>query len=178
MTGHNNYRTQYGAPALTWSDSLASTALTWVTGCVFKHSGGQYGGMSSDGLSLATKVLTFKLAENLAAGTGNYTITDAINDWMSEASSYDPNNPVASHFTQVVWKSTTQVGCATYTCPAGSIFDASYGVRTVSLTFVRRSNLLILCRLLNSLHASTTPPAIMTVNMRTSSTPVLPESVA
>lgn len=78
-----------------------------------------------------------ELTENLAAGTGGYTVTDGINAWTAESSDYDANNPVPSHFTQVVWKSTTQVGCAVVTCPAGSIFDASYGVRTVSLTFVR-----------------------------------------
>lgn len=27
------------------------------------------------------------------------------------------------HFTQLVWKSTTKVGCATEKCPAGTIFD-------------------------------------------------------
>jgi len=39
---------------------------------------------------------------------------------------YDPKNPTYSHFTQVVWKGTTQVGCAVATC--SGIFDASYGV--------------------------------------------------
>jgi len=39
---------------------------------------------------------------------------------------YDPKNPVYSHFTQVVWKSTTQVGCAVAKC--SGIFDAKYGV--------------------------------------------------
>lgn len=80
-------------------------------------------------------IFILKLTENLAAGTGDYTVTNAINDWMSEASNYDPNNPVYSHFTQVVWKSTTQVGCAIFTCPAGSIFDAQYGVGTVLFIF-------------------------------------------
>jgi len=39
---------------------------------------------------------------------------------------YNPNNPVPSHFTQVVWKGTTQVGCAVSTC--SGIFDAKFGV--------------------------------------------------
>jgi pathogenesis-related protein 1 len=108
LNGHNNYRALHGANALTWSDDLANTAKNWASGCVFKHSGGIYG-------------------ENLAAGTGDYTITDGINGWTSESSQYDPNNPTYSHFTQVVWKSTTQLGCAVVTCPAGSIFDASFG---------------------------------------------------
>ena len=67
-------------------------------------------------------------SENIAAGTGTFTVTDAINAWTSESSSYDPNNPVASHFTQVVWKGSTQLGCAVFTCAPGTIFDASFGV--------------------------------------------------
>ena len=39
---------------------------------------------------------------------------------------YNPSNPVPSHFTQVVWKGTSQVGCAVSTC--SGIFDAKFGV--------------------------------------------------
>ncbi|KAF8271341.1 CAP domain-containing protein [Lactarius quietus] len=106
LSAHNQVRAQHGAVDLTWSDDLSTTAQNWANGCVFKHSGGPDG-------------------ENLAAGTGNYSITDAVGDWAAEVSQYDPNNPVPSHFTQIVWKSTTQVGCAVQTC--SGIFDASYG---------------------------------------------------
>jgi len=47
--------------------------------------------------------------------------------WTAEEKDYDPNNPVPSHFTQVVWKSSKELGCATVTCAAGTIFPASYG---------------------------------------------------
>ena len=44
--------------------------------------------------------------------------------------SYTPDNPGNSlHFTQVVWKATTQLGCASATCAAGSTLPATYGVR-------------------------------------------------
>lgn len=111
LTGHNNARALHGASPLTWSDDLASAAASWVVNCVFEHSQGKVG----------------PYGENLFAGTGNYGITDAINDWMAEASDYNPNSPTFSHFTQVVWKSTTQLGCAVHTCAPGTIFDASYG---------------------------------------------------
>jgi uncharacterized protein YkwD len=39
-----------------------------------------------------------------------------VGAWNAEVSSYNPSNPVPSHFTQVVWKATTQVGCAVNTC--------------------------------------------------------------
>jgi len=70
-----------------------------------------------------------RFTENLAAGTGAYTITDGINMWKNEAKDYNPKNPQPSHFTQVVWKSTTRVGCAFTTCAPGTIFPKNYGVR-------------------------------------------------
>ncbi|KAK0233449.1 CAP domain-containing protein [Armillaria fumosa] len=110
LEGHNTFRAQHGASDLTWSNELAGKAQQWANGCVFKHSGGSLG----------------SFGENLAAGTDSgYTISSAIKSWTDEASSYDPNNLVASHFTQVVWKATSQVGCAVQSCDG--IFDASFG---------------------------------------------------
>ena len=42
---------------------------------------------------------------------------DVANNWYSESKNYDyasgtgKNNAVVGHFTQLVWKSTTQIGC-------------------------------------------------------------------
>ncbi|KAG6911826.1 hypothetical protein DXG01_000073 [Tephrocybe rancida] len=110
LSSHNTIRAQHGAAALTWSDDLASKAQTWANKCVFQHSGGTLG----------------RLGENLAAGTGSsYGIQSAIKSWTDEVSEYNSANPVPSHFTQVVWKGTTQVGCAVQSCDG--IFDASFG---------------------------------------------------
>ncbi|TCD63996.1 hypothetical protein EIP91_004698 [Steccherinum ochraceum] len=110
LSAHNTVRAQHGAAALTWSDNLASKAQQWANGCVFQHSGGTLG----------------PFGENLAAGTGtSYGIAAAIKSWTDEVSEYDPNNPVPSHFTQVVWKGSTQVGCAVQSCDG--IFAASFG---------------------------------------------------
>ncbi|KAH9486756.1 Protein PRY2 [Psilocybe cubensis] len=110
LAGHNTIRAQHGAAPLTWSDSLAAKAQQWANGCKFQHSGGSLG----------------PFGENLAAGTGSdYGISQAIKDWTDEVSDYNPSNPVASHFTQVVWKGTSEVGCAVQSC--NGIFDASFG---------------------------------------------------
>lgn len=87
---------------------MADKAQTWANKCVFEHSGGSLG----------------PWGENLAAGTGDYTIANGILGWTNEVTAYNPNNPVASHFTQVVWKATTEIGCAVASCD--NIF-AGYG---------------------------------------------------
>lgn len=111
LTLHNQMRSQHGATALTWSDTLSDAGKGWADKCVFQHSGGKLG----------------PYGENLAAGTGSsYDVGAAMKDWTDEASQYDPNNPVPSHYTQIVWKGTTQVGCGLAPACEG-IFDASFG---------------------------------------------------
>lgn len=106
---HNAARAKYGANPVTWNAALYSATQAYANQCKFQH--------SSDG----------NYGENLAAGTGKYGIVDAVNGWMSEASAYDYNKPdfssATGHFTQVVWKGTTQVACAVASCPAGTIFS-------------------------------------------------------
>ncbi|KAK7441982.1 hypothetical protein VKT23_016260 [Stygiomarasmius scandens] len=98
---HNDLRTQHGADPLSWNDTLADAAQTWANNCVWEHSGGEVG----------------PYGENLAAGYGGgYDIAKALDSWSSEASEYDPSNPQYSHFTQMVWKGTHQLGCAVQTC--------------------------------------------------------------
>ena len=68
------------------------------------------------------------LTENLAAGTGEYTVIGGVDAWADEVEVYnpeDPENHQALHFTQVVWKGTTELGCAFVTCSAGTIFLAA-----------------------------------------------------
>ncbi|WWC65972.1 uncharacterized protein I303_108594 [Kwoniella dejecticola CBS 10117] len=101
---HNDFRAQYGAGPVTWSNTLADYAKSHATACNMEHTGGPYG-------------------ENLAAGAGGgYSITDGFNAWAAEAPEYDPSNPQYSHFTQVVWKGTTEIGCAAVSCADGTIF--------------------------------------------------------
>jgi len=110
LSAHNTVRAQHGAVNLIWNNTLASAGQQWANGCKFKHSGGSLG----------------PYGENLAAGTGSgFDIAAAITLWTDEVSEYDPSNPQPSHFTQVVWKATTQVGCGVQSCDG--IFDPSYG---------------------------------------------------
>ena len=103
LAEHNKKRALHkDTPALSWSNTLASYAQDYADNydCsgTLTHSGGQYG-------------------ENLALG---YDGPAAVDAWYNEISNYDFSNPGFSsntgHFTQVVWKSTTQVGCGIKTC--------------------------------------------------------------
>ncbi|KAG9005410.1 hypothetical protein FRB94_010889 [Tulasnella sp. JGI-2019a] len=111
LTLHNTIRAQHGASALTWDATMANAGEGWADKCVFEHSGGSLG----------------PWGENIAAGTGSaYDVTAAMKSWTDEISEYDAGNPVASHYTQVVWKGSQKVGCGLAPACAG-IFDSSFG---------------------------------------------------
>ena len=106
---HNYWRADVGVGEIEYSDELAEVAFAWAQqlkekGCAFEHSGNQYG-------------------ENLFKGTkGYYTAADAIDSWASEKQyyNYDKNKcksgEMCGHYTQIVWKNTTKVGCAQIEC--------------------------------------------------------------
>ncbi|KZO94579.1 PR-1-like protein [Calocera viscosa TUFC12733] len=110
LKAHNDFRAKHGAHALAWDNTLSQKAQQWANRCVFKHSGGSLGAYG----------------ENLAAGTGSkYDVFAAVKSWTDESKDYNPHNPQPSHFTQVVWKSSTHVGCAVADC--NGIFDPKFG---------------------------------------------------
>ncbi|KAG8886634.1 hypothetical protein FRB97_000054 [Tulasnella sp. 331] len=93
---HNSIRSQHDANPLTWNADMANAGQGWANKCVFQHSQGELG----------------PWGENIAAGTGSsYDVAAAMSSWTSEISQYVPSAPVASHYTQVVWKGSQQVGC-------------------------------------------------------------------
>lgn len=103
LNAHNTKRALHkDTSALSWSDKLASYAQDYADkyDCsgTLTHSGGPYG-------------------ENLALG---YDAAGSVNAWYGEIKDYNWNNPTFSsstgHFTQVVWKSSTEVGCGIKKC--------------------------------------------------------------
>ncbi|KAF9569261.1 PR-1-like protein [Agrocybe pediades] len=115
LNAHNAIRALHNATALTWSDDLAQKAESWADRCEFKHSNG---------------VLSDQLyGENIVAGTGVFPISAAVATFVQDQDKYDPANPSYLHFTQVVWKSTTELGCAVARCPG--LFDNSIGLASL-----------------------------------------------
>ncbi|CDK28681.1 unnamed protein product [Kuraishia capsulata CBS 1993] len=98
LNQHNKYRALHGVDDLSWDSTLASYAQNYADefDCgSLVHSGGPYG-------------------ENLALG---YSTTGAVDAWYSEGDNYDYSAAsVLDHFTQVIWKDTTKLGCASKYC--------------------------------------------------------------
>jgi uncharacterized protein YkwD len=95
---------------LTWSTEAASVAQQWANGCRFMHNmGSGYG-------------------ENIYASTGTSSASEVVSSWASEVSSYDyaanSCSDVCGHYTQIVWRDSLQVGCATATCTTNSPFGS------------------------------------------------------
>ncbi|KAH9213982.1 CAP domain-containing protein [Leptodontidium sp. 2 PMI_412] len=124
---HDQHRANHTAGKLTWDTTLAGYAQTIAQSCVFAHDMTQGGG--GYGQNLAAYGTTADMGSiDLAS-----VVADAItNQWYyGEAANmpYGQDNPAVSgvpeylHFSQVLWKSTTKVGCATVQCGAGTIFS-------------------------------------------------------
>lgn len=117
VDAHNAVRANHCAAPLTWSPELAAVAQRWADtlrdkGCTFGHSGGQYG-------------------ENLAAGTEGVLDPEAtVKMWYDEIAKYKfPDGGFAmdtGHFTQVVWRGTTKVGCGHSQCKGNDIWVCNY----------------------------------------------------
>ncbi len=119
LNAHNRLRRDHCASPLTWSDEAAVIAQQWANqlkkeNCAFYHNSDNKGH-----------------GENLAWGTtGRYLSGDFVQMWYDEIKDYNFNNPGFSmgtgHFTQVVWKNTSKVGCAPATCNNGTLLVCNY----------------------------------------------------
>lgn len=105
LAAHNRYRAEVGVPPLQWSAILATSAQQWANQLaasgILQHSGA---------------------GENLAQGSnGAFSVTSLVDMWGSEKQYFiygifpEVSNSGSwsdvGHYTQMVWKNTTEVGC-------------------------------------------------------------------
>jgi pathogenesis-related protein 1 len=120
---HNRVRAEVGVPALRWNADLAGLAAQFIADCQFEHSSGQE----------RSNVFGFDyVGENLYQA-GGFTPSGAeVSDtWASEEADYNYANnscrSVCGHYTQQVWRTTTDLGCAMKMCGGSVLVACEYG---------------------------------------------------
>lgn len=108
LVAHNYYRRELGLPDLVWSDKVAESAQTWANYLAatetFEHSQGSVYG------------------ENLWRGTADASSQrEMVDAWGSEKENFvfgtfpdvfrKGDWTSVGHYTQIIWKNTTEVGC-------------------------------------------------------------------
>jgi hypothetical protein len=106
---HNKYRSALNEPALQWSDSLAVSAQAWAEHLAnevhaLQHSGalakGENLAMWSAGRASLTKLVDLWGAEKQYFVESSFPNVSSTGDWKAVA-----------HYTQMIWRGTTEVGC-------------------------------------------------------------------
>lgn len=110
---HNFYRCRHDVEQMTWDSTIAASAQAWADG-------GHYGHSSETSLNLPG---IGKVGENLAWGYPLRSGKDSVEAWYDEiiftdgtpSSCSDKNADARGkdicHYTQVVWKTSTKLGC-------------------------------------------------------------------
>lgn len=98
---HNYFRCRHGHPPMTWNTQVAANAQAWANNCNVAHST-SYNNNPASG-------------ENIAEGFVNPF--DMVTWAYSEIKDYTPDSgagtcaAVCGHYTAIIWKGTTAVGC-------------------------------------------------------------------
>jgi hypothetical protein len=113
LAAHNQERARLGMPALAWSDALSKDAAAWAKHLAdtntFDHAPARTGKNDQ--------------GENLWMGTkGAYSAEDMVGAWVAEKSMFKKgrfphvsttgNWADVGHYTQLIWRNTSAVGCS------------------------------------------------------------------
>lgn len=116
VAAHNKWRSLVGVPPVVYSESLAASAQKWADwlevteSCGMRHSHGDKG-----------ENLFWASAETSGAAQA-ISSTEVVDAWAQERVSYNAETNscatgmICGHYTQVVWKNTTHVGCGLNVC--------------------------------------------------------------
>ncbi|MGB7661969.1 MAG: CAP domain-containing protein [Nitrososphaeraceae archaeon] len=123
LAEHNKERALVGVAPLTWSDKLAADAQAWAdhlsTTGEFAHSPSFAAGKGEYGEAIAG--LSNTTDSGIIDGQMRWAAEKDNPGYHGEPFYPDPKftNGAPGHYTQMVWRNTTEVGCAT--APAGAL---------------------------------------------------------
>lgn len=111
LSKHNSYRATHRSPSMTISSSANNTAQSWAqylaSSGSFQHSSASQRNNAGENLYVYYTTAPSISSDSLA--------NTAVKSWYDEVKAYNYNSPgfssATGHFTQVVWKSSTQLGC-------------------------------------------------------------------
>lgn len=117
VDAHNAVRSECGQSPIVWNDELANQAAGYTAQCNYGHSG-------MDGVG-----------ENIAEGSGSAGSADGLCKLWSDEKNGGSDT---GHYTQMVWKDTTDLGCGYQSCggmqflvcqywPAGNVIGEEGG---------------------------------------------------
>ncbi len=127
------HRLNHSAPLIVWNAAQAAIAAEIASSCVFAHNmtvgGGGYG-QNLAAYGATGDVALLSPSSMLAKSITNQWYYGEVNSfWPSYYGQTTPdmtNFEAWGHFTQVVWKGSLTVGCASQLCPARTVFPAPY----------------------------------------------------
>jgi uncharacterized protein YkwD len=119
IDAHNRWRSDVGVPPLKWSNDLENYAAEWAVingklNCNMEHRTAHLYG------------------ENLYWSSGmDFSPKGAVDSWGSEIKDYHgevvgQSKGVVGHYTQIVWRTTTEVGCAAFKCGSALLVVCNY----------------------------------------------------
>jgi uncharacterized protein YkwD len=140
LANHNTLRAGKAVPALIWDAGLASDAARYALKCVFPiHDATRH---TSPSNSQPTKFTTIgeNMYGSMPPATNLTTVAvAACNSFAAEAGNYIAGQPTGSnckagtvcgHYTQMMWKATTAVGCGHQICnpPTGATLTGAWSI--------------------------------------------------
>ena len=126
LAGHNRERLAVGVPPLAWSDGLAAAASAHARQLAalgtLRHSSRQQRPGQDENLWMGTR--------------GGFTVQQMVASWSAEQSRFRPgifpavsrsgNWADVGHYTQMIWPTTTHLGCAIASGPRFDVLVCRY----------------------------------------------------
>jgi len=129
-TAHNDLRKKYNSPPLKYSKKLENAAMKWakklqIDGCKMVHSHGKVGNYGENLYWASPRIMT--RTDSKGNKTRSSTLQkvkeqDVVQAWYDEVKWYDYESnscvegEMCGHYTQVIWNTTKELGCAVMAC--------------------------------------------------------------